>query len=409
MSRFLRLLPILACLALLAIPSGATAATAKFPSVSKVSPAKLGVGGTLTLLGRNFRSGTRKNTVVFKRDGVRPIFVRAGRASSRKLVVTVPKSMLRSLKQQRDKPVSTRFRVRVLAQRFGKRYTELKSSPILSPVVSDPDDADGDTLKDAIERKVGTDPLNADSDSDGVEDGFEYYSAKDLNGASLPFPGKRPYPNPLDPADADIDHDGDGLTLANELRAWRYTGRPFPLSYSDGNPFTGGRPLDSDKDVDRDGVKNYTEVAGPLSGPDWWERFVKDYGCSKDYVESRYPGPLYTGLSFVDPDSDGDGVLDGADDIDHDGLTNAEEGNIVANPDGSFPRSPRPDNWCQVYVSTGNGAHSGEPNPDRYARLDPFNPCKPVYSQACHQFVPQNYYVSTDTYTEDWAGAPPNR
>lgn len=394
MPRLARLLPFLACLALLAIPSGATAAT--FPTVREVSPAKLGVGGTLTLLGRNFRAGTRKNTVVFKRDGARPIFVRAGRATSRKLVVTVPKSMLSSLKRRGDRPIATRFRVRVLAQRFGKRYTEPKSSPILSPVISDPDDLDGDRLKDATERKVGTDPVKADSDADGIEDGFEYYSAKDLNGASLPFPGKRPYPNPLDAADADIDHDGDGLTLANEFRAWRFTGRPFPLSYSDGNAFTRGRPLDSDKDVDGDGASNYMEVAGPLSGPEWWAGFVADNKCSTDYVESRYPGPLYTGLSFVDPDTDGDGVPDGADDIDHDGLTNAEEGQVR-----------RPD-WCQVYVSTGKGAHPGEPNPDRYARHDPFNPCKPVYSQACHQFVPLNYYVKTDTYVEDWAGAPPD-
>ncbi|MBA2348524.1 MAG: hypothetical protein H0V81_09550 [Solirubrobacterales bacterium] len=397
MSRRLRLVLVLPVLGLLAAPSGATAATARFPSVSEVSPSRLGVGGTLTLLGRNFRSGTRKNTVVFKRDGARPVFVRAGRATSRKLVVKVPQKMIRSLKKKGDSPVSTRFRVRVLAKRFGKRYTALKASPILSPVTVDPDDADGDGLKDSIERRVGTDPLKADSDADGIEDGFEYYSAKDLNGASLPFPGKRPYPNPLDPADASIDHDGDGLSLANEFRAWRYTGRPFPLSYSDGNPFTRGQPLDSNKDVDGDGLPNYTEVAGPLSGPEWWAGFVEDNKCSPDYVESKYPGPLYTGLSFVDPDSDGDGVLDGADDIDHDGLTNAEEGQFR-----------RPD-WCQVYVSTRQGAHSGEPNPDRYARHDPFNPCKPVYSQACHQFVPLNYYVNTDTYVEDWAGAPPNR
>lgn len=397
MSRILRLLPLLACLALLSVPAGATAATAKFPTVSEVSPSKLGVGGDLTLLGRNFRSGMRKNTVVFKRDGARPIFVRAGRSTSRKLVVRVPQKMIRSLKQTRDRPVATRFRVRVIAQRFGKRYTTLAASPILSPVVADPDDADGDTLKDSIERKVGTNLLNADSDGDGIEDGFEYFSAKDLNGASLPFPGKRPYPNPLDPADADIDHDGDGLTLANEFRAWRFTGRPFPLSYSDGNPFTRGQPLDSNKDVDGDGVSNFVEVAGPLSGPEWWAAFVTDNKCSANYVESRYPGPLYTGLSFVDPDSDGDGVPDGADDIDHDGLTNAEEGQFR-----------RPD-WCQVYVSTGPGSQTGEPNADRYARHDPFNPCKPVYSQACHQFVPLNYYANTDTYIEDWAGAPPNR
>ena len=38
-----------------------------------------------------------------------------------------------------------------------------------------------------------------------VEDGYEYQSALDLNhyprSIPLPYPGKRPYPNPLDPGD----------------------------------------------------------------------------------------------------------------------------------------------------------------------------------------------------------------
>ena len=58
----------------------------------------------------------------------------------------------------------------------------------------------------------------------------------------LPYPGKRPYPNPLF-ADANVDYDGDSLTLAEEQSLWRYTytvngsaTRSLePLSYSDGN------------------------------------------------------------------------------------------------------------------------------------------------------------------------------
>ena len=58
-------------------------------------------------------------------------------------------------------------------------------------------------------------PLNEDTDGDGVEDGYEYRSAKDLNddehqqpNTFLPYPGKRPYANPLF-KDAGIDYDGD--------------------------------------------------------------------------------------------------------------------------------------------------------------------------------------------------------
>ncbi len=282
------------------------------------------------------------------------------------------------------------------------------------------DDDDGDRLGDAVERSLGLNPYKADTDGDGAGDGFEYYSAKDLNGAALPFPGKRPYPNALDPSDGVIDHDGDGLSLVNEFRAWVYTGSPLPLSYSDGNQATGGGAIDGLKDVDRDGVTNYSEVSGPLSGPAFWTAWVKDnnQGCpgGGSYVESPYPGPKYTGLDFVDPDSDGDGVLDGADDIDHDGLTNLEESREYVGPNGSA-LVRRPD-WCSVYVSVGPGTSGhnvptdpavDNPGTDRYARVDPFNPCKPVYSEACHKFVPLGYYVKGDQYVEDWAGAKPNR
>lgn len=430
-----------------ALPAGAAAATPSYPSITKVSPMTLDVGDTLTLQGKGFRSGKARNTVVFKRDGGRAIFVKAGDATPTKLSVTVPGAMLSALSQNSGKRVGTRFRVRVLAGRFGRRFTSVKSSPVIGPaatavapvvgpaavaapsaispaavaaapaappaappagppaagpaddgrVLRDDDDEDGDRLVNVVERQYGLNPLREDTDEDGVGDGFEYYSAKDLNGAALPFPGKRPYPNGLDKSDADIDHDGDGLSLRNEFKAWKFTGSPVPLSYSDGSQYTSGSAtLDSDKDVDADGATNYSEVSGPLSGPAYWTAYVTDNRCSLSYVESTYPGPRYQGLDFVDPDSDGDGLLDGADDIDHDGLTNAEEGR------------QRRDDWCAVYVSEGPGPpHSGGLTPDRFARHDPFNPCKPVYSAACHKFVPLNYYVKTDTYTEDWRGAQP--
>ena len=63
---------------------------------------------------------------------------------------------------------------------------------------------------------------SADSDEDGVEDGFEYRSARDLNddeyqspNTYLPYPGKRPYANPLT-EDSDKDFDGDILQLDEE-------------------------------------------------------------------------------------------------------------------------------------------------------------------------------------------------
>ena len=86
-------------------------------------------------------------------------------------------------------------------------------------------DSDGDMLSNGLELALGTDPCKADSDGDGISDGYEYQSALDLNRTAnssaipWPYPGKRPYPNPLDPNDGDVDYDGDVLTMREEYTA----------------------------------------------------------------------------------------------------------------------------------------------------------------------------------------------
>ena len=113
----------------------------------------------------------------------------------------------------------------------------------------DETDDDKDLLPDGLEAAIGTDPCNADSDGDGVTDGYEYQSARDLNddenaqpNTYMPYPGKRPYPNPLF-ADAGIDYDGDSLTLGEEFGLWKYVGNLTlsPLSYSDGEQYSIGQ------------------------------------------------------------------------------------------------------------------------------------------------------------------------
>ena len=46
-----------------------------------------------------------------------------------------------------------------------------------------------------------------------MSDGWEYWSAKDLNLKAVPFPGKRPFPNALDPSDGAPD---DGAPLPGQ-------------------------------------------------------------------------------------------------------------------------------------------------------------------------------------------------
>lgn len=264
--------------------------------------------------------------------------------------------------------------------------TPTPATPVCDP--TDPSgDADRDGLANGLERTIKTNPCAADTDGDSVGDYFEQRSALDLNATALPYPGKRPFPNALDPNDANVDYDGDGLTLSEENEAWKKTGSPKVLTYSDGNQFTGGLLRvgatagedydgngvlsDDEKDVDADGIGNWEEQHGG-GQPAWWEAV---------YVqETPYAGRSFLGLDFLDRDSDGDGLPDGQDDEDHDGFTNAQE--LI-----------RPDDWETTYVST---THSGT---DPRARVNPFNPCKPFFSSKCHTHPPIGAYKPG----EDWA------
>ena len=88
---------------------------------------------------------------------------------------------------------------------------------------------------------------------------------------------------------------------------------------------------------------NWDEFNGPMV-PEWW---------GKRYPSERAYGETYSGPSAVDPDSDGDGIRDGADDQDFDGWSNVAE----------LERGPY---WVQ-----------------------PFNPCLPDYnSRTCSSYIP---------------------
>ena len=53
-------------------------------------------------------------------------------------------------------------------------------------------DDDNDLLTDTLETAIGTNPCSADTDGDGVDDGYEYQSAIDLNDDEYQHPNTRP-------------------------------------------------------------------------------------------------------------------------------------------------------------------------------------------------------------------------
>jgi hypothetical protein len=382
---------------------GAAHAAAPPPKITGVKPLKLEIGQTLTVTGKYFVPGKSKNILVFKRDGKPAIFVKVtDAATSSKLTVNVPPKLLPFLTDG-DKTAIRRFRLRVLGKRFGDAFTATKLSPQIgapgsmggpatpgatvtdcdndkSPNDVDTDD-DNDKLSDVAETGLKTDPCKLDSDGDGVSDAFEVESALDLNSRALPYPGKRPYPNALDGSDGGRDFDGDGLAQIEEYTLWLYTNNGnLPLTYSDGDQDTnvegestpsGGSTLDMDstgtltddeKDADNDGMGNWDEAHG-RAFPEWW---AAAYEKEKPFYGSGNTQAMAT-LNFVDPDVDGDGVLDGYDDQDHDGWSNIDERSRRALPAASNP------------------VYAGQTGLDGlFIAVNPYNPCLPdANSRAC--------------------------
>ncbi len=502
-----------AALGALLVPAAAGASTAtaskakKAPVITSARPMTLAVGDTLEIRGKNFTRGRAKNTVVFQRAGGKAVFVKAGIGTKKMLKVKLPDRLEKELAVSGGYRVPTRFQLRVLAGSFGKRFTKASASPLiapkpapapkvdddgpagtpdapgatdepLAPVDIDTDgdgllnsvdaDDDNDLLTDAQEIAVNEqlasrsvpdelrmDTLDADTDDDTISDGYEYRSAHDLNSSFfLPYPGKRPYPNPLSIEDKHTDFDGDGLSLNAEYRLWRYqlkrtgeTASLDTLSYSEGTQHsiytrdasgrrqpalfadgyervadfhawldatgfgtvdipgdTGPRNLldvnrdgvvsttrqpgypyaeahyvdtdndgvltDDERDEDADGLSNIEEMDGESLrfrfDPIWWEKRYE--------MEQEFTAVSYRGTDLDDPDTDGDGVRDGADDQDYDDVPNLMELSRWAASGRLDALDATPE--------------TASPFP-AFGRVNPFNPCLPnPSSRTCPRYVP---------------------
>jgi hypothetical protein len=375
---------LLVCALFAVVPATAGAATA--PKVTSVSPLKLKIGERLTVRGKGFLPGKNRNTVVFKASGARAVFAKAQSATKTKLVVKVPAKLAPFLKVSAGQPTATRFQLRVLASKLSPSYTPKGASPVIAPSVAattttpvaktptaaaadttaaaatapaaatpapiaaancdgdsmadavDPDD-DNDLLPDVNEIALGTNKCIVDSDGDGMEDGWEYQSALQLNNRScpdstndyptpcpaLPDPKKNHLTDPTRP-DANVDYDGDWLTAGEEYAAWQYKAKQDPsyraITGPKGMWYSDGKQSSVDTSPAGDGCRGLVPPL-PFNGDMHREEFMREDGSYPDLLSGGVVKPEYEIYSL---DTDGDGCLDdGERDEDADFLTNRQE------------------------------------------------------------------------------------
>lgn len=175
---------------------------------------------------------------------------------------------------------------------------------------SDADDDDHDALSNGLERRVGTDAKNADSDGDGLTDGMEVRRFKtdpltkdtDGDGLSDGDEVKIYGTNPLDD-----DTDGDGLTDGDEVS--KLMSNPLKCD-SDGDGLTNGEEATkygTDSllaDTDADGLTDWEEVKIYKTNPKGTDS-DEDGLSDGDELKWHRTDPL-------NADTDGGGVKDGA-------------------------------------------------------------------------------------------------
>lgn len=113
-----------------AVDAKDTSENAAQPTISRVSPMRVTVGHTITIRGAGFSSSRTRNTIILKGAAGRSTFAKPSRASSTKLVVTVPAAAELILTKKAAAGVPTRVSLRVVAKRYGK-VSIRRHSPIV--------------------------------------------------------------------------------------------------------------------------------------------------------------------------------------------------------------------------------------------------------------------------------------
>ena len=285
------------------------------PKITRVTPMRVRVGALLTIRGRNFRARSKNTVISVAWMAAAPSRSR-GRRAARSWSCAYPPVAASS---PRAGALRRRlaFKLRVLAGRFSKFTRAGSRRWSAGPPLRRWDTGGGAA---AVRRPAPgttmtatccpTPPRWASSSTRASRTPTATRSrtamstaAVDLNHhpstPPLPYPGKRPYPNPLDPGDgtsAGTDYDDDGparasscsgsttrMTACGVARVRRVAGaadlqrRPEVEAHA-GSGWPAGlgprhrrrwRALDDERDADADGLGNWDEVRGRMTEA-WW-------------------------------------------------------------------------------------------------------------------------------------------
>ncbi|MGB1979789.1 MAG: BspA family leucine-rich repeat surface protein [Flavobacteriaceae bacterium] len=199
-----------------------------------------------------------------------------------------------------------------------------------------PEDQDQDKLPDVTEIEMGTDPNNPDSDGDGILDGQDDF--------------------PLD-ANSSEDTDRDGISDTNDPDddndGVNDTDDAFPKDPGENKDTDGdGIGDNADFDDDNDGYSDQSEIVG---GSDAYNAQSTPEDADDDFLSDALELILETDPN--NPDTDGDGIIDGqdpspnggsnlgtVDDVDGDGIPDAidpdDDNDGVPDLMDSFPKDP---------------------------------------------------------------------
>jgi IPT/TIG domain len=122
---------LLALAAVMVAAPAALTATEPAPTITRVQPMRVGVGGLLTITGTHFKTERRSNTVIFRAPDGRVVFAKPRRATTHKLVVQVPAGVAHLLRVSDGEPLPTRLKLRVLADKFSE-FTPRRVSPVVT-------------------------------------------------------------------------------------------------------------------------------------------------------------------------------------------------------------------------------------------------------------------------------------